>query len=76
MEPAEQKSNGALIGSIIIIVILVIGAIYFWQTSLRDKELREKQQQELQQQTQDSGIPSDTSDTPSSPSDDSVPQPE
>ena len=29
MEP-EQKSNGALIGSIIIIVILIIGGIYLW----------------------------------------------
>jgi hypothetical protein len=30
MEP-EQKSNGALVGSIIIIIILIIGGIYMWQ---------------------------------------------
>jgi len=35
MEP-EQKSNGALVGLIIIIVILVLGGIYLWKTS--DKE--------------------------------------
>lgn len=36
MEP-EKKSNGALVGSIIIIIILVIGGIYFWQTSLKER---------------------------------------
>lgn len=36
MEP-EQKSNGALIGSIIIVIILIIGGIYFWQTSLKEE---------------------------------------
>lgn len=30
--PQEEKSVGALIGSIIIIVIIVIGGIYFWAT--------------------------------------------
>lgn len=30
MEP-EKKSNGAFIGLIIIIIILVIGGIYVWQ---------------------------------------------
>lgn len=30
MEP-EKKSNGALIGLIIIIVILIVGGIYLWQ---------------------------------------------
>lgn len=33
MEP-EQKSNGALIGSIVIIVILIIGGIFLWKNSL------------------------------------------
>ena len=32
MEP-EQKNSGALIGSIIIIIILIIGGIYLWKTS-------------------------------------------
>jgi hypothetical protein len=30
MEP-EQKSNGALIGSVIIVLILIVGGIYMWQ---------------------------------------------
>ncbi|KKR70090.1 MAG: hypothetical protein UU13_C0014G0016 [Candidatus Nomurabacteria bacterium GW2011_GWB1_40_7] len=32
MEP-EKKSNGALIGLIIIIIILIVGGIYVWQTN-------------------------------------------
>ncbi|MBP6884011.1 MAG: hypothetical protein KBC06_02155 [Candidatus Pacebacteria bacterium] len=35
MEP-QEKTNGALIGSIIIIVILIIGGIYFWKTSVKN----------------------------------------
>jgi len=35
MEP-EKKSHGALIGSIIIIVILVIGGIYVWQQKTKN----------------------------------------
>lgn len=31
MEP--EKSNGALVGSIIIIAILVLGGLYLWKTS-------------------------------------------
>lgn len=34
MEP-EKKSNGALIGSIIIIIILIIGGIYVWQSKMK-----------------------------------------
>ncbi|MEK7564157.1 MAG: hypothetical protein AAB510_01135 [Patescibacteria group bacterium] len=33
MEP-EQKTNGALVGLIIIIVILAIGGIYMWKNSV------------------------------------------
>ncbi|MCX6757435.1 MAG: hypothetical protein NTZ44_00930 [Candidatus Nomurabacteria bacterium] len=33
----EQKSNGALIGSIIIIVLLIIGGVYLYQTSVKQK---------------------------------------
>ncbi|MBI3305833.1 hypothetical protein HYZ82_01715 [Candidatus Nomurabacteria bacterium] len=32
MEP-EKKSNGAFIGLIVIIIILVIGGIYIWQSN-------------------------------------------
>ena len=35
MEP-EKKSNGAFVGLVIIIIILVVGGIYMWQ--LKDKE--------------------------------------
>ena len=35
MEP-EKKSHGALIGSIIIIVILLIGGIYIWQAKVKN----------------------------------------
>jgi len=30
MEP-EKKSNGALVGLVIIIIILVVGGLYMWQ---------------------------------------------
>lgn len=40
MEP-EKKSNGALIGSIIIIIILIIGGIYIWQTK-NENALKQK----------------------------------
>ena len=32
MEP-EKKSNGALVGLVIIIIILIIGGIYIWQSN-------------------------------------------
>lgn len=32
MEP-EKKSNGALVGLIIIVIILIIGGLYVWQTN-------------------------------------------
>ena len=36
MEP-EKKSNGAFVGLVIIIIILVIGGIYIWQSSQKEK---------------------------------------
>ncbi|OGI75989.1 hypothetical protein A3C67_01315 [Candidatus Nomurabacteria bacterium RIFCSPHIGHO2_02_FULL_42_19] len=36
MEP-EQKTNGALIGSVIIIIILIVGGIFLWKTSLKER---------------------------------------
>ena len=38
MEP-EQKSNGALVGSVIIIIILILGGIYLLKTSIKEKPL-------------------------------------
>ncbi|MEJ0001657.1 MAG: hypothetical protein WDN09_00480 [bacterium] len=39
MEPnqPQQKSSGALIGTIIVIIILVIGGIYLWQKNMDEK---------------------------------------
>ena len=45
MEP-EKKSHGALIGSIIIIIILIIGGIYFWQARVKSIELQKQMQAE------------------------------
>lgn len=36
MEPTN-KSNGALVGSIIIVIILIIGGIYLYMTKIEDK---------------------------------------
>lgn len=33
----QEKSNGALLGSVIIIIILILGGIYFWKTSMQEK---------------------------------------
>jgi len=35
MEP-QQKSNGALIGAFIIIIILILGGIYFWNANIKN----------------------------------------
>lgn len=34
MEP-EKKSNGALVGLVIILIILIIGGIYIWQSKIK-----------------------------------------
>jgi uncharacterized protein YpmB len=54
MEP-DKKSHGALIGSIIIIVILVIGGIYIWQSKAKQMRL-EKEKAALEQQVQPTDI--------------------
>ena len=41
MEP-EKKSNGALVGLVIIIIILIVGGIYIWQSSLVKTEPTQK----------------------------------
>lgn len=44
MEPTmEKKSNGALIGSIIVVLVLIIGGIYVWMTKLDKPETVEEQ---------------------------------
>ena len=37
MEP-EKKSDGALVGLVVIIIILAIGGIYMWQSSNNARE--------------------------------------
>ena len=34
----ENKSNNALIGSIVIVIIIVIGGIYLWKTSIKKQD--------------------------------------
>jgi uncharacterized protein HemX len=41
MEP-ETKTNGASVGLVIIVIILIVGGIYFWQTKTKDA-LEQKQ---------------------------------
>lgn len=36
--PPEKKTNGALVGSIIIILILIIGGIYIFKAGVREDE--------------------------------------
>lgn len=36
-----EKSNGALIGSVVIILILIVGGVYLWKTSVREKAVPE-----------------------------------
>ena len=43
----EQKSNGALVGSIIIIVLIIIGGIYIWQTKMKEIKLEKEKQAEI-----------------------------
>jgi len=37
MEP-EQKSNGALTGLVVIVIILIIGGIYLWKSGMSSKQ--------------------------------------
>ncbi len=53
MEP-EKKSNGALIGSIVIIIILIIGGIYIWQSKVKNTLEQKKIQ------LQENVVPTDT----------------
>jgi len=41
----EKKSHGALIGSLIIVLILVIGGIYIWQSKVKTA-IEEKNKEE------------------------------
>jgi len=47
MEP-EKKSNGAFVGLVVIIIILVLGGVYIWQSN---KDALEKKQNSNQSET-------------------------
>lgn len=47
MEPTN-KSNGALVGSIIVILLLVLGGIYFWMTQAEKEAISLEQQEAMQ----------------------------
>ncbi len=44
MEEETKKAHGALIGSIIIIVILIIGGFYVWQSKVKESLLNKQKQ--------------------------------
>lgn len=44
MEP-EKKSNGALVGLVVIVLILVIGGVYIWYTNKENLEISTPQTQ-------------------------------
>ncbi len=49
MEPTiEQKSNGALVGTVIIIVILILGGIYLWNSKMEPQIEENKNTEEMQ----------------------------
>ncbi len=43
----EQKSNGALFGSIIIIVLIILGGVYIWQTKMKEVQQEKQKQTEI-----------------------------
>ena len=43
----EQKSTGALFGSIIIIVLIILGGVYIWQTKMKEVQQEKQKQTEI-----------------------------
>ena len=39
--PMHEKSSGALIGSIVIVIILIVGGIYLWKNAMEKKSAEE-----------------------------------
>ncbi len=53
MEPnQDKKSYGALIGSAVVIIILVLGGIYFWMSKQAKPEVQAPAQENTQLQTE------------------------
>jgi hypothetical protein len=40
----DKKTNGATLGLVVIIIILVIGGIYIWHSKIKQLELQRKQE--------------------------------
>ncbi len=60
MEPnQEKKSYGALIGSVVIIVILVLGGIYFWMSKQNTEISTPEENQGAQINDQDAAATSE-----------------
>ncbi|MES3032033.1 MAG: hypothetical protein V4699_02195 [Patescibacteria group bacterium] len=51
MEP-EQKSNGALVGLVVIIILLVVGGIYIWLSNKKAQEELQNTQTQLETLTE------------------------
>jgi hypothetical protein len=47
MEPTQQKSYGAVVASIIIILVLIVGALYFWGKTLEQRTLVAPQEESV-----------------------------
>ena len=47
MENVDQKSNGALLGSVIIIILIIIGGIYLIRTKLNNIQEENVAQEEI-----------------------------
>jgi uncharacterized protein (UPF0333 family) len=53
MEPT-QKSNGALIGLVVIVIILIVGGVYIWISNRDSLKIQAPAQQEQKVTAQDS----------------------
>ncbi|MCX6754960.1 MAG: hypothetical protein NT068_00265 [Candidatus Nomurabacteria bacterium] len=58
----EQKSNSALIGSVIIIIILIIGGVYLYKTSVK-KQMQQRNNPSQVTTDEFSGIETDLNTT-------------
>jgi len=47
MEESEKKSNGALFGSIVIVIILILGGIFIFYSKIQ--EIKKQQNQNVNQ---------------------------
>jgi len=50
METEEKTTNGALIGLIVIVIILIIGGIYIWKSKVKQLEMIQAQNAALEQE--------------------------